>query len=61
MEKSNLQKFHYWVVRVKNWTHDSLILVGLLTIFLFCGGARLFGYYFDFGLIPVELTQVAKK
>lgn len=56
-----MDKTKLYLLRAWHWTHDTIILVGLLTIFLFCGGARLFGYYFDFGLIPVELTQVAKK
>lgn len=43
--------------RCFNWLHDTLLVTGLLFWILMFGGARLIGYYFDFGFVPIELTQ----
>ena len=56
-----MDKTKLYLIRSWHWIHDTVLIVGLLTIFLFLGGARAFGYYFDFALVPLELTQVSKK
>lgn len=51
-----------YAVRAYHWAHDTVMLLGILSIFLACGGARAFGYYFDFALVPMELTEkIAKR
>lgn len=56
------EEWMHWIARVKYWAHDTVVLIGILSIFLSLGGARWFGYYFDFALVPVELTEkIAKR
>lgn len=57
-----MERYYVILQRVKNWLHDTIMILGFLCIFLACGGARLAGYYFDFALVPMELTEkIARK
>jgi hypothetical protein len=48
--------------RVKHWGHDTLLVLGAVSVFTLCGGWSTFGYYFDFSFIPIQhLDRVAKK
>lgn len=47
-------------LRAYHWIHDSIMLLGILALFLVFGGAQFFGYYFDITLVPIELTQTKK-
>lgn len=47
METSTMQ-------RVKTWVHDSLIVLGVVVVSLFCGASELFGYWWAFEFLPMK-------
>lgn len=47
----------YWIQRVKTWAHDTLVLLGVLVVFLALGGAQICGYYMDLAFVPLRLIE----
>jgi len=48
--------------RVRHWLHDTLLVLGVVSVFTLFGGWSLVGYHFDMAFIPRHhLDRAAKK
>jgi hypothetical protein len=57
------EKARNYLMRGWHWLHDTLVLVGIITLFIACGGLSLLGYNYYFELVPPHIAQqiAAKK